>query len=118
MKYSNICWQRLTGYDNGKNYSIAIKNHNLERALIACRADVVQYTIWHKTNTEPVISRGGPLLKLLRVDINALAAYVDRLFWLYIHTDREAEWLSVLERLRNNIQHPQWQRKIAYFRAL
>jgi tetratricopeptide (TPR) repeat protein len=108
----------LPGFDIGKRYSAAIKAHNAEQALLLCRADIVQYTIWHKTNTEPVLPRGGAALELLRIDVNALADYVERLQWLYRRTDRISDWLSVLDRLRNNIRHPRWQRKIAYFRAL
>ena len=52
------------------------------------------------------------------IDVEALAAYVERLFWLYIHTSRSADWLAVLERLRGNIRQPRWARKIGYFRAL
>jgi tetratricopeptide (TPR) repeat protein len=117
-KYKNCCWRRLPGFDIGEQYTAAITERHLERALVACRADIVQYTIWHKSNTEPALIRGAPIEKLLKVDIDALAAYVERLFWLYIHTNRIPDWLSVLDRLRKNIQHPHWERKIFYFRAL
>ncbi len=117
-RYRDCCWQRLPGFDIGKRYSAAIKARSTEQALLLCRADIVQYTIWHKTNTEPVLHRRGPALKLLQIDVNALADYVERLQWLYRRTDRTGDWLSVLDRLRDNIRHPRWQRKITYFRAL
>jgi tetratricopeptide (TPR) repeat protein len=117
-RYKNCCWQRLPGFDIGKQYTAAITERHLERALVACRADIVQYTIWHKSNTEPALIRGAAIEDLLKIDIDALAAYVERLFWLYIHTNRFSDWLSVLERLRKNIQHSHWERKIGYFRAL
>jgi tetratricopeptide (TPR) repeat protein len=117
-KYRDCCWQRLPGFDIGKQYTSAIREGHLERALLACRADIVQYTIWHKSNTQPLLHRGGPIEQLLRIDIGALAAYVERLFWLYIQTNRVADWPSVLERLRKNIQDIGWERKIGYFRAL
>lgn len=116
--YRNCCWQRLPGSAIGNQYTAAIGEDSPERAIVACRADIVQYTIWHKSHTEPVLFRGAPVDGLLRIDIDALAAYVERLFWLYSHTGRAADWLPVLERLRINIRHPKWERKINYFRAL
>lgn len=115
-KHRDCCWGRLPGFGIGKAYSNAVKDQHWERALLACRADITQYTVWHRTNTKPMLSRGIP--GLLRIDINALAAYVDRLLWLYVHTDRLQDWLAVTERLRGNIEHIRWFRKIAYFRAL
>jgi len=90
----------------------------LQRALLAARADITQYTIWHKSNTAPIIATGGAALKLLRIDVNALGAYVDRLFSLYVRLGLWKEWPAALELLRTNILHPWWQRKIAYYRAL
>jgi hypothetical protein len=41
-KYRDCCWQRRPGFDIGKGYLVAIKDKNLERALLMCRADIVQ----------------------------------------------------------------------------
>jgi hypothetical protein len=41
-KYKECCWQRLQGFDIGKAYDQAIKDNNMERALIATRADTSQ----------------------------------------------------------------------------
>jgi tetratricopeptide (TPR) repeat protein len=117
-KYKDCCWQRLLGFDIGKDYTKAIKTLNYERALIAARADIIQYTVWHKTNTEPMLIYGKPIPGLLKIDVDALADYVDRLLWLYVRLDRASELSAVLASLRNNIQHPTWRRKIAYFTAL
>jgi tetratricopeptide (TPR) repeat protein len=117
-KYRDCCHGKLQGFDIGKKYEEAINKQQFERALIACRADIVQYTIWHRTNTEPALLHGAPVEKLLRIDVNALADYVERLRWLYFRTDRSAEWLSVLDHLRENIRHPKWQRKIGYIRSV
>ena len=40
------------------------------------------------------------------------------MFWLYVRTGQKSDWLSILERLTDNIHHPLWRRKIAYFRVL
>lgn len=117
-KYKDCCWQRLPGFDIGQDYTKAIKTLNHERALVAVRTDIVQYTIWHKTNTEPMLICGNPIPGLLKIDVDALADYVDRLLWLYVRLDRAFELEGVLTSLRNNIQHPMWRRKIAYFMAL
>lgn len=117
-KYKQCCWQRLQGFDIGKAYDQAIKDNNLERALSATRADITQYTIWHKTNTAPALGRVSVGPELLRIDVNALGAYVSRLSWLYFRLGLTKDWLATLDRLRTNIQHPSWYRKIVYYRAM
>ncbi|MHC2407223.1 hypothetical protein ACVMGC_011843 [Bradyrhizobium barranii subsp. barranii] len=49
--------------------------------------------------------------------MNALGAYVGRLSSLYFHLGLWKDWTAVLDRLRTNIQHPAWYRKIAYYLA-
>lgn len=117
-KYKECCWQRLPRFDIGKDYARAVKDRNYEKALTAARADVVQYTIWHKSHTEPGLRFGAPIHELLKIDVDALADYVDRVLWLYVRLDRAREMPEVLERLRANIQHPTWRKKLAYFTAL
>jgi hypothetical protein len=58
-KYKDCCWQNLPGFDIGTQYTSAIREHHLERALLATRVDIVRYTIWHKSHTEPVLYQGG-----------------------------------------------------------
>jgi tetratricopeptide (TPR) repeat protein len=116
-KFKDCCWRRLPDFDIGKPYSQAIREQQLGRALLATRGDVTQYTIWHKTNTAPVLTRGGVAPTLLRIDVNALGDYVGRLSSLYFRLGLWKDWPAVLERLRSNIQHPSWYKKIAYYRA-
>lgn len=116
-KHRDCCWQRLPGFAIGKGYAKALNNEHLERALLATRADVTQYTIWHKSHTAPVIESDSAL-KMVRIDVDALGEYVGRLSWLYFRLGLWKEWLAALERLRANIQHPWWDRKIAFYRAL
>jgi tetratricopeptide (TPR) repeat protein len=117
-KFRDCCWQRLPGFDIGKAYTRALRDKQQERALLAARADVTQYTIWHKSNTMPVIARGGMVLELLRIDVNALGDYVGRLSSLYFWLGLWKDWPAALERLRANIQHPWWHKKIAYYCAV
>ncbi|MES5485469.1 SEC-C domain-containing protein [Bradyrhizobium sp. INPA03-11B] len=116
-KFKDCCWPRLPDFDIGKAYTAAMKNRHLDRALLATRADVTQYTIWHKTNTAPALAAGAVGLRLLRIDVNALNAYVGHLSWLYFRLGLWEEWPAVLDRLRNNIQHQLWYRKIVYHKA-
>lgn len=118
MKYKECCWNRLPGFDIGKAYSAACEAEKFGRALVAARADVTQYTIWHRTNTEPALQMGAPIESLLRVDVNALSGYVDRLSWLYFNTGKWNSWPAALERLSSNIRHEWWKKKIIYYRAV
>jgi tetratricopeptide (TPR) repeat protein len=95
------------------------KDGKYREALYACRADVTQYTIWHKSHTEPAIRMGMPKLgSLLEIDIRALGDLVDDLLWCHFKTETMDEFPAVLERLRANINEPEWQRKIVYFHAM
>ncbi len=116
-KYGECCWRRLPGFDIGKRYVEAIKDRNFSRALLLCRADVTQYTIWHKSHTAPIMFAEQSTY-MLRVDVNALGEYIERLLQIYTSLDRSGEILHLIDALRLNIQHPWWQRKIAYFRSL
>jgi hypothetical protein len=72
-KYKECCWRRLPRFDIGKDYTRAVNDRNYEKALMAARADVVQYTIWHKSHTEPGLGFDAPIHELLKIDVNALA---------------------------------------------
>ncbi|WP_376743796.1 hypothetical protein [Ensifer canadensis] len=117
MKFRTCCRSRLPGFDIGKKYSAVVADQNWELALLATRSDITQYTIWHKTNTVPLL-RYDSVLGMLRIDVSALGCYVERLQRLYFFTGRSSEWFGVLDRLISNIEHPSWRRKIAYLRAL
>jgi tetratricopeptide (TPR) repeat protein len=119
LKYKRCCVDRLPGHEQSTQTRAFLKEGKYKDALYACRADVTQYTIWHKSHTEPAIRRGMPKKgSILEIDIRALADYVDNLMFCYIKTDMMDEFPSVLERLRANINDPDWQRKIVYFHAL
>lgn len=117
-KYKDCCWNRLPGFDIGKAYTAACREQKFGRALVAARADVTQYTIWHRTNTVPLLHIGEPMEELLRIDVNALGAYVDRLSWLYFNTGKWKSWPATLDRLSANIDHEWWRKKIIYQRAV
>lgn len=116
-KYKDCCWNRLPGFDIGKAYTAACKEGKFGRTLIAARADVTQYTIWHRTNTAPMLHIGEPIEPVLRIDVNALGEYVDRLSWLYFKTGKWKSWPAALERLSANIAHELWRKKIIYHQA-
>ncbi|MBY2937940.1 SEC-C domain-containing protein [Rhizobium leguminosarum] len=117
-KFGNCCRNRLPGFDIGKKYTKECDKEHWELALLATRADITQYTIWHNSHTAPVTHHESVVGYMLWVDINALGSYLERLQWLYDRTGRLSNWLETLDRLRNNIQHRSWYRKIAYYRAL
>ncbi len=118
QRYRDCCWNRLPGFDIGKAYTAACNEDKLGLALVAARADVTQYTIWHRTNTAPVLHVGEPIEPLLRIDVNALGEYVDRLSWLYFNTGKWNSWPAALERLSTNIDHKWWRKKIICKRAV
>jgi tetratricopeptide (TPR) repeat protein len=96
-----------------------LRDGKFKEALYEARAYVTHYTIWHKSHTEPVIRAGMPKEKsFLEIDIRALADLIDDLMFCHIKANMMDEFPAVLERLRNNINDPDWQRKITYFHVL
>lgn len=89
------------------------------KVLWALRADLTQYSIYHRTNTVPLMRRLPPeTLEILSIDIDALDESVDQLAGAYWQLDRLGEFPLVLERLRSNIDDPRWQRKVTYHQAM
>lgn len=122
-KFKRCCAANLPGFDIGEKIKAAIKAKDYQTALVTARSDVTQYTIWHKTNTAPQVRDSScepPELfcKMLNIDVEALSAYVEFLSQCYKRLNRTDEFPAVLERLRSNIDHPRWHRKIIYLHAL
>lgn len=118
-KFKRCCAQTYSGRKPGERSRAALKRQDYEDALRECRADITQYTVWHKSHTEPAVRAGFSRIGLLLdTDIKALAYLVDLLFSSYIKIGRADELPAVLERLRVNIDDQRWQRKITYFQAL
>jgi tetratricopeptide (TPR) repeat protein len=120
MKYKRCCHGRLPGHEHlGHRTRALLKENRYLDALYAARADVTQYTIWHKSHTVPAIrmgmSRRGSLLE---IDIRALSELVDMLLLCHVQAGRLSDFSAALERLRANIDDPRWQRKIIYFHAM
>jgi tetratricopeptide (TPR) repeat protein len=89
------------------------------KVLRAIRADLTQYTIYHRTNTVPMMRRFPPEeIKILSIDIEALNETVEQLCAIYAQSGRLAEFPLVIERLRVNIDDPRWQRKLTYQHAM
>lgn len=96
-----------------------LEEENYKEALYACRADLTQYTIWHKSHTEPMMRFGIPNTKsLYGIDLRALSEIVDTLFLCHTKANMMDDFPAVLERLRGNIKGTEWQRKIVYFHAV
>lgn len=89
------------------------------KVLWAIRADLTQYTIYHRTNTVPLMRVLPPEeIEILAVDIEALHETVDQLEAAYWQLGRLAEFPLVIERLRGNVDDPRWQRKLTYHQAV
>lgn len=119
MKFKHCCAE---AYDKERPTGAVFEAFNQSRyqdALLQCRADITQYTIWHKRHTEPLVRAGVDSIQpLLEIDIKALAELVDLLFHCYTKIGRIEDFSAVLERLRGNINDERWHRKIIYFQAL
>ncbi|MFQ1847691.1 SEC-C metal-binding domain-containing protein [Aeromonas veronii] len=96
-----------------------IKEKDYKNALKYVRHGITNYSILHKTNTEPYIrSQNEGVLKLLDIDIKALSELTEYLLFCYRALSDYTSLQCDLERLRNNIFDARWQRKITYYQIL
>ena len=117
LKYKKCCASRLPGSEHiGHEFMHLAKLHDVERALLAARADITKYTIWHKSHTARGLFDETPISteSMWRTDVEALADYVERLLRMYWLANRRSELPAVLERLRSNIQSRAWHHKIFF----
>jgi tetratricopeptide (TPR) repeat protein len=118
LAYSTCCRDRLPGSTLGAKNHAAWRDGDWAAAVIASRGDLTQYTIWHKTNTEPLMAIGSPAAAyFIGIDLNALAGIVGDLCIALHHQKLYVEIPKTLERLRGNMNHPRWQRKITYYQS-
>jgi tetratricopeptide (TPR) repeat protein len=118
-KFKRCCLPHLPRKVLGVGTRTAISSENYPGAIVECRADITQYTIWHKSHTEPFF-RAAPerAQALLDLDLRSLSELVDTLVRCYAKSQHAPEIPEILERLRANIHHSRWQRKITYFCAV
>ncbi|RYG98841.1 MAG: hypothetical protein EON58_05880 [Alphaproteobacteria bacterium] len=120
MKFRDCCKDGLLGTDIGAAWRDCAEAKKWLQMVKCIRADVTQYTIWHLSHTAPAI-RARPELRharLMTIDIEALADYVELLMWGYARLGWQAKLPVVLERLKGNIDDPRWLAKIAYQRGI
>ncbi len=121
LKFKKCCGLRLPGSKSmGENFPRHCSEGNFELALLAARADVTQYTIWHKSHTASglFVKTPIPTDHMWHVDVEALFHYVDRLRRSYEYLGNSKKFPAVLERLRSNIQSAPWQHKVILLHTL
>src|SRR5271154_1370032 len=106
LKFKQCCLPGIPRKVLWSQAQAAMAAGKFDDAIIECRADITQHTIWHKSHTEPFLAVAPqPARAILDTDIRALSALVDVLMQCYGRTD-SAAFLGVLERLRSNIHDP------------
>ncbi|MFM5637416.1 SEC-C metal-binding domain-containing protein [Aeromonas veronii] len=96
-----------------------MKKNDYKNALRYVRRGITNYTILHKTNTEPYIGiKNEGAFKLLELDIKALSELTENLLFCYRGLSDYSSLGGDLERLRRNIFDIRWQRKITYYQIL
>tara|TARA_R110000868_G_scaffold411730_1_gene708142 strand:+ start:7750 stop:9051 length:1302 start_codon:yes stop_codon:yes gene_type:complete len=107
----------LPGFDHGERAREASNSGDYEAALLAARAALCQYAIWHKSNTAPFMNNPN-IETMLKIDIEALSELVGDVCAFHFRLDRTDELPAVLERTRSLVSDTRWQRKITYHQAL
>jgi tetratricopeptide (TPR) repeat protein len=120
LRFRECCKDRLPGFDIGKHWRELADAGRWLLAIKHLRADITQYTIWHRSHTVPGVLRQPELRqgRLMRIDIEALDDYVETLMWAYARNGWLKNLPATLDRLKANIDDPRWLRKIAYQRGI
>jgi tetratricopeptide (TPR) repeat protein len=87
--------------------------------LIALRADLSQWIILHRTNTQPAMLAGlVGIGRLVEADIANLTDAASRVAELMDLTGAGAAVPAMIEGLRSVVDDPRWSRRIVYLQAL
>ncbi|MDZ7283835.1 SEC-C domain-containing protein [Sphingomonas sanguinis] len=117
--FRECCRDHLPGRQMGETWQEPARKKQWPKVLRCLRADLTQYTIYHRTNTVPLMRMMPPEeIEILSIDIEALHESVDQLAGAYWELRRLDEFPAVLERLRPNVDDPRWQRKVTYHQAM
>jgi tetratricopeptide (TPR) repeat protein len=117
--FADCCADQLPNDTLGNRAREARSKGDWAALLLASRADATEYTILHRSHTEPILQRDSSAIpQFLQIDINALGEIVSEICFAFWRMDRQSEIPVNLERLRSNIKSEKWQRKITYYQAL
>ena len=87
LAFARCCSDRLPGFDHGERVREAWNGGDYEAALLAARAALCQYAIWHKSHTAPLMS--NPKIEgMLKIDIEALSELVSDVCALHFRLNR------------------------------
>lgn len=117
LVFVRCCSERLPGVDHGEAVREPWNRGDFEAALLAARAALCQYAIWHKSHTAPFMAN-PKMAWMVKTDIEALSDLVGDVCALHFRLQRTQDLPAVLERLRPLVADPRWQRKITYHQAL
>lgn len=121
LKFKRCCFGKHTGdpLEYNEKALKSLEEKNYEEAIGNARVAVTIYTIFHLTNTVPLLRIYSPEeVMLLQIDINALADHVRVLKNCYEKSGEINKFEGVLESLRGNILDKKWQKKVTYFQVL
>lgn len=123
QSHRHCCAGRLPGVEIRKQTLVAALRGDWPVALASARADVAQNSIWHLTNTAPLL-RDDPqpaelrLRNLLDIDVGTLSDYVQKMCDCCERAGAGVDVRAVLDRLRTNIDHDRWRRRLLYLGCL
>lgn len=121
--FRGCCASILPGRDIGKKAQAGADRQDWAAALSAARADVTQYSIWHKSNTAPMLqdhaeSNAADIQMILEIDVMALSEYVDTVRRFSYLAGAGDDVPAILERVRTLIDHDRWRRRVQFLQCL
>ena len=97
----------------------AYSEERFAEALQYCRADLTQYIIWYRRDTEPMLRSSATLFQeLVDIDISALSAILDMRLACCRAAGVPHEFASAVEAVSELMPVKRWQQRIAYYRTL
>lgn len=116
--FGACCESHLPGSNIGKAIRDARRRDDKVAGLIAARADLCQWAVWHRTNTVPRMAAGQVAIgELVAADIVNLTDAAERVAELLELNGKGSEVGAMTERLRGHVDDPRWARRVAYVQA-
>jgi tetratricopeptide (TPR) repeat protein len=118
LKFKKCCGGSYSS-KAANQFRTAFNQGNYEDALVHARRHFTWYVLCHKAHTVPLLQvdeRAGQ--ELLQIDIEALEELLENLHRCYYHLGRGAEFLEVINKVRETVDDPRWRLKVTYIEGL
>jgi len=118
-RYKNCCWDILSNITNGKDFQTEIDNKNFDKAFKLSLADLTNYMIYVKRDTEPMLLNNLIIGEYtLEIDLKALAEIINKTLFVIKTGNLDVNFISMLHNLSKVFDNQKWHQLLTYYKAV